>query len=112
MSNKKGSSEPDAMMKTSTVSAKNAARSSLNNNSRTLLNTGVPGFDEILHGGLPGGHLYLIEGNPGTGKTTLGLQFLLAGIQKGERVLYVTLSESENELREAIHSHGWSAESL
>ena len=100
------------MMKTSSLSAKNADRSSWGNNSRTLLNTGVPGFDEILHGGLPGGHLYLIEGNPGTGKTTLGLQFLLAGIRKGERVLYVTLSESESELREAIHSHGWSAESL
>jgi circadian clock protein KaiC len=108
----KGSNEPDAMMKTSSLSAKNADRSSLDNNSRTLLNTDVPGFDEILHGGLPGGHLYLVEGNPGTGKTTLGLQFLLAGIQKGERVLYVTLSESESELREAIHSHGWSAESL
>jgi circadian clock protein KaiC len=100
------------MMKTSSVSVKSADRSSLDDNSKVLLNTGVPGFDEILHGGLPKGHLYLVEGNPGTGKTTLGLQFLLAGIRKGERVLYVTLSESESELREAIHSHGWPAESL
>ena len=79
---------------------------------RQLLRTGVSGFDEILHGGLPRGHLYLIEGNPGTGKTTLGLQFLLEGIRNGERVMYVTLSESEQELHEAIRAHGWSPESL
>lgn len=79
---------------------------------RKLLCTGVRGFDEILHGGLPQGHLYLIEGNPGTGKTTLGLQFLLEGIRNGERAMYVTLSESEEELKETIDAHGWSPESL
>jgi circadian clock protein KaiC len=76
------------------------------------VDTGIPGLDEILHGGLPKDHLYLIEGNPGTGKTTLGIQFLLAGIRAGERVLYVTLSESEQELIGAVRSHGWSADSL
>lgn len=60
----------------------------------TRLKTGIPGLDDILHGGLPAGHLYLIEGNPGSGKTTFGLQFLLAGVAAGERALYVTLAES------------------
>jgi circadian clock protein KaiC len=76
------------------------------------LNTGVPDFDDILHGGLPKGYLYLVEGHPGTGKTTLALQFLLAGIRNGERVLYVTLSESERELHGVIRSHGWSTDNL
>src|ERR1700748_1106155 len=98
------------MIKKFSVSSQNGPRSATD--SRDLLNTGVPGFDEILHGGLPKGHLYLIEGNPGTGKTTLAMQFLLAGIQNDERVLYVTLSESEEELQEAMRSHGWSFESL
>src|SRR5689334_3993597 len=63
----------------------------------TRLKTGMPGLDDILHGGLPAGHLYLIEGNPGSGKTTFGMQFLLAGIAAGERALYVTLAESQAE---------------
>jgi circadian clock protein KaiC len=100
------------MIKNFSVSSQNGPRSPADTHSRNLLNTGVSGFDEILHGGLPKGHLYLIEGNPGTGKTTLALQFLLAGIQNGERVLYITLSESEEELQEAMRSHGWSFESL
>ena len=62
------------------------------------LTTGIKGLDNILGGGLPAGHLYLIEGDPGTGKTTLALQFLLAGASQGESVLYVTLSESAREL--------------
>jgi circadian clock protein KaiC len=74
--------------------------------------TGIAGLDDILGGGLPEGHLYLVEGDPGTGKTTLGLQFLLAGIKEGESVIYVTLSESKRELEEVIHAHGWSKESL
>jgi circadian clock protein KaiC len=74
--------------------------------------TGIWGLDDILNGGLPQGHLYLVEGDPGTGKTTLALQFLLAGIQRGENVIYVTLSESRRELEQVIRSHGWSAESL
>ena len=62
------------------------------------LTSGVDGLDNILEGGLPSGHLYLIEGDPGTGKTTLALQFLLTGAQQGEPVLYVTLSESAKEM--------------
>lgn len=69
--------------------------------------TGIAGLDNILHGGLPAGHMYLIEGEPGTGKTTLSLQILLAGIEQSESVLYVTLSETERELREVIEGHGW-----
>jgi circadian clock protein KaiC len=74
--------------------------------------TGISGLDDILNGGLPQGHLYLVEGDPGTGKTTLALQFLLAGIRQGENVIYVTLSESRNELEQVARSHGWSTESL
>lgn len=98
-------------MKRSSASSPNT-QSSTTARERKLVCSGVPGFDEILHGGLPRGHLYLIEGNPGTGKTTLGLQFLLEGIRNGERVMYITLSESELELNETIHEHGWTAESL
>ncbi len=71
------------------------------------LQTGISGLDDILHGGFPSGHLYLIEGDPGTGKTTLALQFLLEGIRQGERTLYVTLSESRSELEQVARSHGW-----
>src|SRR5262245_39931239 len=59
--------------------------------------TGIVGLDDVLGGGLDPNRLYLIEGEPGTGKTTLALQFLLEGVRKGERGLYVTLSESEEE---------------
>ncbi|RAO76161.1 ATPase domain-containing protein [Dyella jiangningensis] len=68
---------------------------------------GVPGLDTILHGGLPAGRLYLLEGQPGSGKTTLSLQFLREGVRQGERCLYVTLSETAEELREVAGSHGW-----
>jgi circadian clock protein KaiC len=74
--------------------------------------TGISGLDDILNGGLPQGHLYLVEGDPGTGKTTLALQFLLAGIKQGENVIYVTLSESRNELEQVARSHGWSTDAL
>lgn len=76
------------------------------------LGSGVEGLDDILAGGLPAGHLYLIEGDPGTGKTTLALQFLLAGASQGESVLYVTLSESARELEDVSASHGWSLEKV
>ena len=76
------------------------------------IKTGIEGLDDILEGGLPSGHLYLVEGDPGTGKTTLALQFLLAGIAAGESALYVTLSESAKELREVAASHGWSLEKV
>jgi circadian clock protein KaiC len=74
--------------------------------------TGAAGLDEILGGGLPADHLYLLDGEPGTGKTTLALQFLLAGTARGERGLYVTLSESRAELADVAASHGWSIESI
>jgi circadian clock protein KaiC len=76
------------------------------------ISTGIEGLDDILNGGLPGGHLYLVEGDPGTGKTTLALQFLLQGIRLGERVIYVTLSESKAELEQVARSHGWPTDSL
>jgi circadian clock protein KaiC len=73
---------------------------------------GVKGLDDILGGGLPTNHLYLIDGEPGTGKTTMALQFLLEGARKGERGLYVTLSESREELQAVAESHGWNLEGI
>jgi circadian clock protein KaiC len=70
--------------------------------------TGIEGLDDILRGGWTPGRVYLIEGVPGSGKTTLALQFLLEGVRRGEPVLYVTLSETEEELRAVGASHGWS----
>lgn len=72
-----------------------------------LASTGIPGLDSVLRGGLPRGHLYLVEGTPGAGKTTLALQFLLEGARRGERCLYITLSETERELRTMAESHGF-----
>src|SRR3984957_18033601 len=69
--------------------------------------TGVPGLDEVLHGGLISKRLYLIDGNPGAGKTTFAQQFLLEGKRTDERCLYVTLSETKQELEEGAQSHGW-----
>lgn len=69
--------------------------------------TGVPGLDDVLAGGFPPGHLYLVEGDPGVGKTTLGMQFLMAGASGGKKQLYITLSETANELRGVAESHGW-----
>src|SRR5215212_11194451 len=74
--------------------------------------TGVPGLDEILFGGLPRNRLYLIDGNPGVGKTTLALQFLLEGVRLGEKCLYVTLSETKVELDAVAESHGWTLEGM
>ena len=70
--------------------------------------TGIPGLDDILYGGLTRGELFLTEGNPGAGKTTLGLQFILEGAKAGEKGLYITLTETEQELRKVVASHGWS----
>jgi circadian clock protein KaiC len=72
------------------------------------VSTGVGGLDDILGGGLPKSRLYLVQGQPGVGKTTLALQFLLEGVKAGEKVLYITLSETEEEVNEVATSHGWS----
>jgi circadian clock protein KaiC len=76
------------------------------------VSTGLSGLDDILGGGLDPDCLYLVEGRPGTGKTTLGLQFLLEGVKNGEKCLYITLSESETELRLVAARHGWSLENV
>jgi circadian clock protein KaiC len=78
----------------------------------TRLHTGVEGLDDILEGGIPTGHLYLVEGDPGTGKTTLALQFLLQGLKSGEKGMYITLSESKQELEQVAESHGWSLDQI
>jgi circadian clock protein KaiC len=74
--------------------------------------TGVPGLDDVLGGGLPLNHLYLVDGNPGAGKTTLGLQFLQEGARIGELGLYITLSETGAELRTVAASHGWTLDGI
>src|SRR3954465_13648334 len=76
------------------------------------ISTGSVGLDDILGGGLDPNRMYLYEGRPGTGKTTLALQFLLDGARRGEPVLYVTLSETAQELRLAAKRHGWSLDGI
>src|SRR5262252_3707246 len=72
-----------------------------------LAETGIHGLDNVLAGGFPRNRVYLVQGEPGTWKTTIGMQFLLAGAEAGERALYISLSESAEELEEAARSHGW-----
>lgn len=79
---------------------------------KARIKTGIHGLDGVLGGGFPQGRLYLLEGPPGSGKTTLSLQFLLEGLRQGERCLYITLSETAEELREVAMAHGWSLEGL
>jgi circadian clock protein KaiC len=75
--------------------------------SRPRAATGIPGLDDILGGGLPLHRLYVVEGDPGSGKTTFALEFLRQGVREGQRVLYVTLSETTEELRDVAASHDW-----
>jgi circadian clock protein KaiC len=74
--------------------------------------TGVPGLDEILRGGLTPDRMYLLEGTPGTGKTTFALRFLMAGVERGEPGLYITLSETVEELTAVVTSHGWTLDGI
>jgi len=74
--------------------------------------TGIAGLDDILNGGLISDRIYLLEGTPGAGKTTLSLQYLLEGKRRGDRCLYITLSETAEELRAGAASHGWSLEGI
>jgi circadian clock protein KaiC len=75
--------------------------------SDTRVSTGIEGLDHVLGGGLPARRFHLVQGDPGSGKTTLGLEFLLDGMHRGEKVLYVTLSETREELQGVAQSHGW-----
>jgi circadian clock protein KaiC len=77
------------------------------NTVKDVISTGIAGLDMILCGGLPSNRIYLIDGDPGAGKTTLGLQFLLDGVAQKEKVLYVTLSETRKEVQAVAESHGW-----
>src|SRR5262245_28764365 len=74
--------------------------------------TGIEGLDDVLGGGLTANRLYLVEGDPGSGKTTLGLQALLAAERRGEKGMYVSLSETREELLAVARSHGWSLEGV
>jgi len=76
------------------------------------LRTGIAPLDDILNGGLIPERLYLVDGNPGSGKTTFALQYLLEGVRQGEKCLYVSLSETREELEAGASSHGWSLESI
>lgn len=102
-SNMKESDKQDAATRSSSSSAVAADE---------RMGMGVEGFDDVLGGGLPANRLYLFEGDPGTGKTTLAMQFLMEGVRRGESVLYVTLSETEEEMRAVARSHGWSLDGV
>jgi RecA-superfamily ATPases implicated in signal transduction len=103
----------------STIPARAITNASAKGNSKAvpiptlpLAATGIVGLDQVLNGGLPANHIYLLDGSPGTGKTTLAMQFLLEGVKKGEKGLYVTLSESKDELVGVAASHGWSLDGV
>jgi circadian clock protein KaiC len=80
--------------------------------STTQAEFGIAGLDDVLSGGLDRDRVYLLEGNPGTGKTTAAMRFLIEGAGKGERTLYITLSETESELRSTASSHDWSLDGV
>lgn len=77
-----------------------------------FISTGISGLDNILGGGLTKERLYLVEGDPGSGKTTMALQFLIEGARRGETVLYITLAENEVELRAVAQAHGFSMDGV
>ncbi len=81
-------------------------------NDPPVASSGIEGLDDILTVGFVRRRLYLVEGMPGSGKTTLALQFMMAGVAAGETVLYVTLSETAEELRSVAQSHGWSLDGI
>lgn len=83
-----------------------------NNSTHSFLSTGIHGLDDVLRGGLTSDRLFLLEGSPGSGKTTLALQFLLEGSKRGESSLYITLSETAVELRSVAAAHGWSLDGI
>src|SRR4026207_2258353 len=76
------------------------------------VSTGIEGLDDVLRGGFPANRLYLIQGDPGVGKTTLALQFLLEGARTGEPGLYITLSETKDEIETVARSHGWDLDQI
>src|SRR5436305_1452237 len=99
------------------ISALSALRNSLISgcevvNSEAIAATGIEGLDHILVGGFPRNHVYLLQGDPGVGKTTLGLQFLLEGVRNGETAMYITLSETRDELRAVARSHNWDIDAV
>src|SRR3954454_21623560 len=79
---------------------------------RNQLTTGISGLDNILNGGFPRNRMYLVQGDPGVGKTTLAMQFLMEGVRLGDTCLYVTLSETPEELLAVAQAHGWSTEGV
>ncbi len=90
----------------------NPVESASGNSVSSRTATGIQGLDDILHGGFPANRVYLVEGEPGTGKTTLALQFLMEGVRLGETGLFITLSETKEELEASAHSHGWSLDGI
>ncbi|MDE0948124.1 MAG: circadian clock protein KaiC, partial [Sphingobium sp.] len=79
---------------------------------KTTISIGIADLDNILGGGLTANRAYLLEGTPGSGKTTIALQFLLEGARQGERGLYITLSETSGELKEVARSHDWALDDI
>ena len=79
---------------------------------QTVVSSGISGLDEILRGGLPASNLYIVQGAPGSGKTTAALQFLRAGVARGERCIYVSLSQTRAELESIALSHGWTLDGI
>jgi circadian clock protein KaiC len=99
-------------MKFTTGATGDSTMENQNSDPARFLSTGVPGLDTILGGGLTSDRLFLIEGEPGTGKTTLALQFLYEGVRRGESVIYITLAETRVELNSVAASHGWSMDGI